>query len=569
MGAVGLRRFLSRHASLAVLVCFLGIGFVTFATGLVNPFLGDDQSQIVENPTIRSLGNLPQFFRGGTMYNGDSSGPLEGVFYRPIMTTAYSLIYAGFGLHPLPFHLVQLCLHVLGAWLAFLVLRYFFRTKLALILAAIFLVHPINSQSVFAIATLQEPLYLDFGLLAFWLMLRFKGHTWAVVAAGCALLLSMLSKETGLLFVLLIGAYLAIYDRRRLVLFGLMSALVVAAYFGLKINAVGLAHNPKIAPIDALSLVDRLANVPAIILGYVGLFLLPVSVASGYYWVHSYASFTGFWLPLIVVINLFLVWLYGMSRLYHRADRGGFWKYVFFSIWLGLGLGLHLQIIPLDMTLSSTWFYFAGVGALGMVGVVISQFSFTRKRSGAIIALGTVAILAALSAVRGLDWRSHPVLAARDVAIGEDSYVAENILAYAALDQGNYRLARQHAERSVRIWPAATNSDVLGRVLFFQGDYSAAKHTLVKGINHQPFYFLFEHYADVSIFNPEPDRDLPVLEQGVKLFPQNSTLWFALALVNWRAGDLPKAKMAIGNARKYGDSQDIREAYNRIMGASQ
>lgn len=562
MGAIGwIRRVLSRHASLTVLIGFLGIGTATFASGFNNPFLGDDNPQIVNNLLVHSVSNIGAFFTAGTMYNG---GDLTGVFYRPMMTTIYSLVYAGFGLNPFPYHLLQLVLHVLGAWLCFLVFRYFFKPSWSFILALVFLIHPINSQSVFAIATLQEPLFVDFGLAGLWVLLRFKSKR-ALILAGVCLLLSLLSKETGILFAGISLAYLGLFDRKRLAWFAAITAAVLVVYFVLKIHAVGFVSNPQLAPIDKLGLVDRLANIPYIVLLYLKLFVFPVHIAFGYFSVYSYGSFSVFCLPLIVVINLLLVGAYVGSVLYQSKGRPWFWKYIFFWVWLCLGLGLHLQIIPLDMTASTTWFYLAGIGVLGIIGVCLTAFKIRLTRPVLLGVILIISLFAVRSAVRGFDWRSMGVIAQKDIAYGENSYLAEQILAYGAFSDKNYGLALNYAERSTQQWITAGNSDILGKARFWTGNSAGAKQALVLGMEHQQYYAIYEDYARVAILYSEPRADISVLERGVKLFPRDSVVWLGLAISKARAGDIAGAKTAVMNARKYGDTSDVREVYDRIM----
>ena len=48
-------------------------------------------------------------------------------------------------------------------------------------------------------------------------------------------------------------------------------------------------------------------------------------------------------------------------------------------------LGLHMQLIPLDLTVADRWFYFTMVGVLGLIGVIIQEFGLTaikKKNTG-------------------------------------------------------------------------------------------------------------------------------------------------------------------------------------------
>ena len=154
-------------------VALLLIGLAVFMTGLANPFMGDDSAQIVDNVPVHSLTNIPAFFGESTFYDGHNQAHLTGIYYRPLMTTIYSVIYSIFGPQPIAFHVVQLLLGIGCAFMLYLFLAYSVNSVLAFLAAVIFLVHPINSQTLFAIASMQDVLCFLFGMTALWLLLRF------------------------------------------------------------------------------------------------------------------------------------------------------------------------------------------------------------------------------------------------------------------------------------------------------------------------------------------------------------------------------------------------------------
>src|SRR5262245_10868673 len=100
------------------------IGLVVYFNALFNGFVGDDNAQIVENRLIQSITNLPLFFQGSTFYL-QQIGESVGVYYRPLLSTTFSLMYTVFGLNPFFFHLIQLSLHITNCILILLIFKKF------------------------------------------------------------------------------------------------------------------------------------------------------------------------------------------------------------------------------------------------------------------------------------------------------------------------------------------------------------------------------------------------------------------------------------------------------------
>lgn len=205
-----IERLKNWQASLIIAI----LGFVVYFDGLKNQFQGDDTSQIVNNIPVHSITHIRIFFEGGTFYNGGGLTSLTGVYFRPLMTTVYSSIYTIFGAQPFYFHLVQLLLCIGSTIILFLFFRFSFKPLLALFLALFFLVHPIDSQVVYAIPSMQDALYFFFGILALCLLIKFKSTRSMLLAALC-LFLSLLAKETGILFVVMALVYLFWWDRKK------------------------------------------------------------------------------------------------------------------------------------------------------------------------------------------------------------------------------------------------------------------------------------------------------------------------------------------------------------------
>src|SRR3990167_4285580 len=102
------------------------IGAFVYFTSLFNGFVGDDASQIVNNPLVHSYKNIPNFFSGSTFYLGTSE-QLYGHYYKPILSLYYALVYSIFGPNFSAFHFFQIIFHIVNASLLFLLFFWFIR----------------------------------------------------------------------------------------------------------------------------------------------------------------------------------------------------------------------------------------------------------------------------------------------------------------------------------------------------------------------------------------------------------------------------------------------------------
>ena len=535
----------------SVIIAILGI--VVFSVSLSNPFIGDDQGQIVDNQFVHSVSHITTLFQSSTFYDAVDHPELTGHYYRPLMMVIYSALYTLFGPNPAAFHLLQLILHIANAILLFLVFRYFFRPALALGLAVIFLIHPINSQAVFAIATLQEPLYFFFGILAFWSLLRFqfRSSKFLILTTIC-LLLSLLSKESGVLFVAISALYLFFFDKKRLYPFIGLMGLFMAAYIALKIHAVGFATNPHNAQIDELNIWGRLATVPAIITFYVIAFVFPIHLAHAYFWVYPHISFLHFYLPMTAITLI----LCGLVYLAIILRRKGFVRqyalFSFFGAWLVTGLLIHLQLIPLDFTASETWFYFPIVGALGMIGALADAFPVTLPRSWVISCSVLVfSLLIARTMTRAPNWSSNADLAYHDITVSKEDYSSEFIIASDLFARRQFNGAKAHAIRSIELYPNALSYNILGQVSASRGNFAQAKQAFLDGLKYQDRYGFYANLAALTVYYGNPNDGRAFIKSAIKKFPQKGKLWLCLALLEYKNHNTSDAKSAIQQAYNY------------------
>ena len=127
---------------------------LAYSNSLQNGWHFDDIPTILENEHIRSLGNTPSFFTDPQTFSGRQSAR---AMYRPLLLLSYALTYT-FGQYDLFFwHLTQLLLHLICGVLVYIWVRQLIVCqKTSLFCAAVFLLHPIQSQAVNYLSSRSE-----------------------------------------------------------------------------------------------------------------------------------------------------------------------------------------------------------------------------------------------------------------------------------------------------------------------------------------------------------------------------------------------------------------------------
>ncbi|MBI2251423.1 MAG: tetratricopeptide repeat protein [Armatimonadetes bacterium] len=183
---------------------------------------------ITENKQIRNFKNTYKFFLNPA-YNHSHDPVLEkdvDVFmYRPLLMTTFALNYLWGKLNPQGYHLVNLILHALNGFLVYLILRILAHKRagkmlsgdiLALLIALLFISHPIQTESVTYIVSRSTLLYSFFYLLAFYYFLKFSKTDGIsnYIFSNLFFIFSLPSKEAAITFPLIILAYQFFYDKK-------------------------------------------------------------------------------------------------------------------------------------------------------------------------------------------------------------------------------------------------------------------------------------------------------------------------------------------------------------------
>ena len=333
---------------------------LAYANSFHNSFHFDDFHTVVDNPTIRSLQNVPRFFTNATTF---SVLPANRT-YRPIVSTSLALDYAiGHGYVPYWFHLTTFLIF-LGL---FFLLDSTYRLLLdrtlpspvnrwlALIAAAGFCLHPAIAETINYVIQ-RGDLYCTIGCVAALLLyarspkLRFSGFYLV------PLVFALLSKPPAAVFPALLFFYIFFFEakhhRFRTSFLAALPSLAVTA----RMLWLQAAMTPKTFAPSMLSPSAYRLTQPYVWLRYFGEFILPLHLNVD----TDLAPIDSFDLPVLVGF-LFLSLL--LVAIFLTARRRRFFPIAFGLIWFVL-TQLPTSLYPLSEVENDHRMFFSFVGLM-------------------------------------------------------------------------------------------------------------------------------------------------------------------------------------------------------------
>ena len=527
------------------------VGILVFANMLLNYFVWDDKAFILNNVELHKF-NLEVLFKSSYLNNVNAGRylPMTGLYFMTLfkMFSDVSFFY----------HIFQLIIHIVNTIFIFYIFNKFIRKEISFFLSLIFLIHPIQVESVSYIASSNNPLFLIFGLSAFIITLWDKFNWKRLLSVSILLLLSVFTKETGILFFLVIIFYKLFFNKKNINLYFASLGIVLAIYFYLRIFVGGI-YSSKItlAPITRLDFVDRFLNIPATFFYYIKTLLFPLNLAVEQMWIVEKIGIFNFYLPLIFILLFFVLIIFFTRRLYQKNKKTAF-TFLFFVLWFFVGIGLHLNLIALEMTVADRWFYFPFVGLLGAIGVAYNfYYEKIRKYNKPVLIFAIILVLAFSfrTIIRNMDWRDAISLYSHDTKI-ENNFDLENNLGGELNIIGKSEEAFLHFKKSADLFPHETNLFNVGLYYKNKNDIEKANYYFEKAYNSkgygeiiEPFRHtsvLYENYLEILI-NRDLNKTSAVLEKALADYPNNAQLWYYKAILNLKLKDKEKA---LDSARK-------------------
>lgn len=245
--------------------------------------------------------------------------------------------------------------------------------------------------------------------------------------------------------------------------------------------------------------------------------------------------------------------------------------YLFFVFWFGIGMAFHMQLFPLDFTVSDRWFYFPMGGLLGIIAVL---FELLRKEYKKIVPVGYVCaifiicLLSIRTIVRNTNWQNQLTLFAHDISL-QDNFDSENNLGSAYTRTGDTKSALKHYRKSVEFLPNDTNLFNLGYSYEVLGDIPAAKKYYLKVIANKSSRSADKLYSFETLGFLYSKNDPKIAKnyavEGLREFPDSGSLYAILAMSEYDLHDRSAALNAAERAKLFLPDEETNMLYFLIQ----
>lgn len=345
------------------LLLILSLSLIAFFPGLNNDFTHlDDQVQVVENSDIQSLSwtNIKAIF------SSTSVG-----MYQPLSSLFYAITYQFNGADALNFHLLCLLFHCINVLLLFTLLQKLNVEKtIALLLTAVFALHPMQVESISWVSAFSNLVYSCFYFLALIKYRDFQVDKRKTKLAYTLLffILALLSKSSAVTLPLVLLA-LDYFEKQKVSSKDWLNKLPFFALsfaFGL----ITIFSRESAGHLSDLSVqfdwFERIFLISYSILFYPFKWLFPFELSAFY--------------PYPELNNGFLPWIYYASSVALLALFGLLWRqrrniyFIVGALFYLFSISLVIQLIPVGNQLTTDRYIY-----LPMLGLLLIVYSFIQS----------------------------------------------------------------------------------------------------------------------------------------------------------------------------------------------
>lgn len=475
--------------SLIPIVLLIIVVFSVYADTLRYDFVWDDEDLIQRNPTITRLGDPFSFFKIEPLYHS--------FYYRPLVSISLALDYRLGGLKPFGYHLSNLIFHLGSVLLIYFIFLSCMPQWSSFLVALLFGLHPIHTESVTFISGRSDVLCSLFflaSLLCFDRFLRItaKRRMTLYFLSLIFFLCSLLTKEVAVTLPLVLLVWwiffsdeVSVKQRKWKEIFLLLVPFVLLIFIFMFWRRTILGHwGYSGAKLDFFFL--GFQTTIWIILKYVQLLFLPLKLNAFYDIIAGSKglNFTALLGLGIIVLALILVFLYVEKRKQKIVVLG--------LVWFLLTLLPVSNLIPTtNVFLTERYLYLPSLGYCLIFGWLLGGLFYKRiwhsrlilRLSVTLVLVGLTIFYAGRTIQRNRDWENNLAFAQSFLREDPNSVIGHYYMGVQYVKDKEYEKAKEEYLTALKLKPDVHGAHFnLGMFYYQEGKMEPAKEEFKKEI---------------------------------------------------------------------------------------
>lgn len=522
--AARLRTYLHEHGLLlAALVATLLVYTRVVFYGHIS---WDDPEMVFANPDVHAFA-FGRFFTDHYVGN-----------YIPVTMVAHGIVWALVSENELLHHLLSVCLHLLNGVLVYhFTIRLFRGKPLAAVTTCIFLLHPLQVESVAWIAELKTVLFSAFflgALICYTISLTERSAKY-YLSSLLLFILSCLSKPSAVVFPLaMVCVELALGQpvlrlwKKKLPFFLIAVATgLVTLYTQGEDRFINYAH--------AFPAAERIGYAGFAILSYWRLFLAPVGLSVIYpYPEGAWPVFAAGYATLGICAFLLVRWFGRKNRLPAML------LFVIFN------LALVLQFVPFgEVLFADRYIYIAIIGMGWLVAAALQKTAIDYRYT----AVTVMVLLSVFTFGRTLKWKNALTLYEDILSKYPDNFVALNSAGVECMRLGNDRKALDYFSKATETAPRNYKGHYNMGLLFLKmqkPDQAIEKFN--QSITLYDYDKAYTGRATAYLLLGDYSKAVSDATRALQLEPENAKAWYVMGSCYNEMNRLKEAREALNTA---------------------
>ena len=570
---------------LGLIVAFFA--FILYAQSIAFNYTMDDHLVIDKNEDVKlGFSGIPIILKTDFLH-GFEKGSLSGPIYRPLPLILFASEWGLMPNSPHFYHLMNILLYALSCWILFKLLCAVFKEInliIPFISCLLYASHPIHTEVVNNIKSADEILCFLFGILSIINILKYcsGGNNILSLMLGCIFFfLSMLSKETGITFLVIIPLTIYFFEnvsKKKLIEISVSLIMITLIYvfirrqilFNININtSYSYLFNTLVS---APSFISREATAFFILLKYLFLLIFPHPLTCDYNYsqikiqsLGDIGAIAG--ITIIIALGIYAIW---------NIKKKSILSYGILIFFVSIAPVCNIFILN-GATMAERFLYIPSLGFCIIIIDILNKYIkeknskmkantikllYNNNSKLFIIALAIVGLYSIKTFSRSMDWKDEVTLFRHNVEVSDNSATAH--YAWGFLEFNEIYLKEKNEEKKKKILenvikelqkaitifpPYADAYDKLAFAYFTKGDYQNAiiNYEKAMSLDSKQKLKIYNHIAAVYEKTNQLDLKLSMLDSVIKYEPNSAITYYDKGLVY---SDLMKDQEALVEFKK-------------------